>query len=595
MKVRGLIPVTPTGGTLYVEDQQSRLHRVRARAIVRVDVPSAFPTPFLGSHLAPVIDELSALQLLSAAGVHWGPEVVILGTGNSAFRMGVRLIREHGVRVTCVESRANWGGKRIAGWEVERRQFETLGGVCLEAQPQSLKPISRLESEFMVSREGGAQSTFRVSHVISCGPFEDEISVSEHPPESGLFRLVQSSVLGPRGSHGDAWLQEEESARGLGIRIARKLGSGRSPFEREVHQEEQKKSRVRLKRLGQHRIHPFVLEYQGKWLSPPVLRSVREFSGTPKERHQSAPIASIECFEKISCTACQRACPEKAIDLKNSERILNEDACTACGKCLPVCPTQAITMIEDPKSSAISRVTVDWRSEVPPPARGQLVHLLNRRGEVLGQVRVVSAENALITVEVPEHFLWEGRAVRLIDSAPQQDRELKHVDRVEKSQRVEIIYNGEKRLARPGTSVSLALFELGQSRPGDKLLCPDGSCGLCTAEIDGVRRPACQTEIHKGMGIKAVSFTETLNPDQAWVCPCLGISLGELRDQIKEGRIQSAEALARSSRVASGRCHGALCGDVFSRLLRESGVDAGSWIDWRFPWSDWRVVSEKSD
>ena len=49
--------------------------------------------------------------------------------------------------------------------------------------------------------------------------------------------------------------------------------------------------------------------------------------------------------------------------------------------------------------------------------------------------------------------------------------------------------------------VSVALFEIGRARPEDVLLCPDGSCGLCHVGVDGVKKLACQAQVHKGMAI----------------------------------------------------------------------------------------------
>src|SRR3954447_10695080 len=48
MTVRGVIPLPGTGGVVLVEDSQKRIHRIRARAVVKVSANSRLPDPFPG-------------------------------------------------------------------------------------------------------------------------------------------------------------------------------------------------------------------------------------------------------------------------------------------------------------------------------------------------------------------------------------------------------------------------------------------------------------------------------------------------------------------------------------------------------------------
>src|SRR4051812_35335407 len=48
MRVFGVIPLAGTGGIVLLQDSQQRVHRVQARAIVRVSNEGSMPDPFPG-------------------------------------------------------------------------------------------------------------------------------------------------------------------------------------------------------------------------------------------------------------------------------------------------------------------------------------------------------------------------------------------------------------------------------------------------------------------------------------------------------------------------------------------------------------------
>src|SRR5690606_18947487 len=101
-------------------------------------------------------------------GIVWNDPVVILGTGNRAIRFGRELIERGCPEVTLVESAARWEGKRYAGWEVERRRFEILGGKIFEATPVSFKKPTSAIGEFRVKDSRGVR-ILEASRVVSFG------------------------------------------------------------------------------------------------------------------------------------------------------------------------------------------------------------------------------------------------------------------------------------------------------------------------------------------------------------------------------------------------------------------------------------------
>jgi hypothetical protein len=194
----------------------------------------------------------------------------------------------------------------------------------------------------------------------------------------------------------------------------------------------------------------------------------------------------------------------------------------------------------------------------------------------------------LIEVEVPVHLAWEARAVKR--ARPPEVVDEMYLNAIQKfsvaHEKVEITLNGEKRLVRDKIPISLALFEIGRNRPEDALLCPDGSCGLCLISVDGVKKPGCQTKLHRGMVIKTTEPSASEKEDQS-LCPCLGITREQVIERLKHGKLQSPEAVLSVTPVGEGKCHGQLCMGALRRVLIDQGLEADHWVDWRFPWSDW--------
>jgi sarcosine oxidase subunit alpha len=82
-----------------------------------------------------------------------------------------------------------------------------------------------------------------------------------------------------------------------------------------------------------------------------------------------------------------------------------------------------------------------------------------------------------------------------------------------------------------------------------------------------------------GILVQAEGVTEplpeanlTFLPDNAIVCRCERISLGEIKEFIKENRVNDLNQL-KIPRVAMGACGGKTCLDLLPRVLAEAGVD----------------------
>jgi formate hydrogenlyase subunit 6/NADH:ubiquinone oxidoreductase subunit I len=611
LTVRGVIPLPGTGGMVLVEDVQHRIHRIHARAIVRVTAPSEFPDPFPGWRSEALLPLRTAIQLREKSKLQWDPCTVILGSGNPALRFGSALLESGAKEVLCIESNAQWGAKRFSGWEVEKRRFEMNGGKLIEAKPHSISPKAAMLWEMRLQTSQGVR-VLEVARVVSAGPFRDTPGVLEYPPGSFLFEMEQTASAQYQIDV-EGWVLEEERGRWLAGKIIRALlpdlrdlGERKDDLDRIFN-----RARGRLKRYYKHRFEPFTPSYQGKWIAVNDSKRIREFSGTPKEAQKERFIASIECFEEIPCRACQLACPEDAIQIGKVPRptdipVLTESKCQSCGICVSACPSNSVVLMKEEAEKSVSKLVLPWRGSRLWQV-GEFASLLNRRGETLVSARItrvlkVSEKDEVqqVEVEVPTHLLWEARSLKP-SKVPEveQDSNLAAVRRLEALQsgeagvsRVEVTFNGEKRIVRDRRPISIALYENGQSRPEDTLLCSDGSCGLCQIDVDGIKKLACKTEVHRGMVIKTPAKTIPApgHPSQdasLVLCPCLGITQGQVLERISHGKLQSAEALLSVLHVGQGRCHGQICMGAFKRLLQAQGLEMDQWIDWRFPWSEW--------
>jgi ferredoxin len=619
LRVRGVIPASGTGGTIIIEDTQKRIHRIEARAIVRVSPVPELCDPFPGWRSAGFIPLTTAIHLKRESQLQWDPCTVILGTGNRALRFATELLQSGAGEVYCVETYAQWGAKRFAGWEVERRRFEMAGGKLIEARPVRLTQKAAMLWELRLQDAQGIR-LLEVARVVSAGPFQNRVGTREHPPGSLLFELDQTAG-NTQVDDVEGWQFEQERARILAVKIIRALttdlGSKRDDLD-----QLQRRARGRLKRYARHQSDPFTPSWQGKWMSGGDARKLRSFSGVPQEGQKRKPLASVECLEEIACQVCQTICPTQAIQIaprpEAPARVLSENLCTACGICLKACPSEAISIVEEKEDRSFSLLTLPWKGK-QLWKEGEFAILLNRRGDPLGSARVKvvlpesSNEVQLVQLEVPAHLLWEARGLRRPKAEAVEDEAFfRAIERSQSSEsKVEITVNGEKRLVRDQISVSIALFETGQNRPADALFCKDGSCGLCDVTIDGNKKQACQSQIHRGMALKidgsSMSSAKAVSPgastpsstsqstssqnasEDCSLCPCLGITREQITDRMKQGHLRSPEAVLSVTHVGEGKCHGRVCMDPFLRALNEQGIATDGWIDWRFPWSEWTL------
>jgi len=64
--------------------------------------------------------------------------------------------------------------------------------------------------------------------------------------------------------------------------------------------------------------------------------------GTPR---RAASAAGKPVVDQDACTGCQKCvpvCPENAIEMRGDKALILADRCTNCRLCIPACPVRAI-------------------------------------------------------------------------------------------------------------------------------------------------------------------------------------------------------------------------------------------------------------
>ena len=139
------------------------------------------------------------------------------------------------------------------------------------------------------------------------------------------------------------------------------------------------------------------------------------------ERFAQGPVSIAECYQKIPCNPCTKACVKKAIRVEpdiNQTPKVDFSVCNGCGACIARCPGLAIFVVDMTYSDTTALVKLPFEF-LPLPKAGQLAMGLNRSGEELGYFPVVKVTSGgsknmtyTISLEVPKELAMEVRNIR---------------------------------------------------------------------------------------------------------------------------------------------------------------------------------------
>ena len=136
--------------------------------------------------------------------------------------------------------------------------------------------------------------------------------------------------------------------------------------------------------------------------------------GIPSEaRRQKGAVAVLECLEDIPCNPCESICKFDAITVGEditTPPLLTEDNCVGCRSCVPICPGQAIFLVDEslPDDRAAIEMPYEYR---PLPQKGDMVMALDRAGQQIGDATVTAVKKtekmdrtATVIIEVPRNW-----------------------------------------------------------------------------------------------------------------------------------------------------------------------------------------------
>jgi ferredoxin len=114
-------------------------------------------------------------------------------------------------------------------------------------------------------------------------------------------------------------------------------------------------------------------------------------------RQEGGVFPVFHCSQEIPCNPCTAVCPQDLIhipgdDIRQLPEFLGphvEATCVGCEQCITVCPGLAITLVDYRKDAEWPTVAIPYEFSEKRIAVGDTVTVLDRDGQVLGDVEVV--------------------------------------------------------------------------------------------------------------------------------------------------------------------------------------------------------------
>lgn len=140
-----------------------------------------------------------------------------------------------------------------------------------------------------------------------------------------------------------------------------------------------------------------------------------------EQRIKKGPVAVIECVQDIPCNPCETICPRNAIKVGlpiTNLPELDEDRCTGCGLCVPMCPGLAIFILNYNFNEKNASLTIPYEF-LPLPEKGEKIRCLDRNGRYIciGKIiKVIPPEKnnrtSLVTFSFPKKYFDTIRSFR---------------------------------------------------------------------------------------------------------------------------------------------------------------------------------------
>ncbi|MDO4620375.1 MAG: (2Fe-2S)-binding protein [Lachnospiraceae bacterium] len=154
----------------------------------------------------------------------------------------------------------------------------------------------------------------------------------------------------------------------------------------------------------------------------PSAEELAAATGIPsEERLKQGRVAVIECVQEIPCNPCESACKFGAITVGKpitNLPCLHEEKCVGCGRCVAMCPGQAIFLLNYNYSETEAEVSFPYEY-LPVPEKGDVVKAVGRDGQYVcdGVVTSVVMPEAyknthVVSIAIPKEYINTVRSMK---------------------------------------------------------------------------------------------------------------------------------------------------------------------------------------
>ncbi|MBI4655636.1 MAG: FAD-dependent oxidoreductase [Elusimicrobia bacterium] len=270
-------------------------------------------------------------------------------------------------------------------------------------------------------------------------------------------------------------------------------------------------------------------------------------------RYDVAVYPVLHCRQEIPCNPCVTVCPKKSIRLV-SENIMSvpvfDGECIGCLKCLVICPALAVTLVDCRQDKDMPFISIPLEMKKQIIKNGDVVKTVDEKGNLLGTAQVVkirdfAAENTqIITLKADKTIADKIASVKFFDFEPGKTGQTDITE----------LRRNNGHVGRFSAATASLVAYITQVMRAPRSL-PRIMCGVGSASVSII-----SAKLSKGMN------------DEAMVCRCERVALGEIRKAIKSG-IRDINQLKAVTRAGMGSCGAKTCNSIILSAFKAEGVD----------------------